>query len=153
MDVYKFSRMRLNNGRLALATCGFTAGTPAARQLVQEALLDKSAFDLPRPELADFFRHYAPCQTDDGWNDLGEFMFSGATAPSLELGNPVALAGVVPLFLAYWLPFLVAWRRNKSGLVRLFVLNTLFGWTLVAWVFLLGYSWNSRDQDGAPTRQ
>lgn len=148
MDVYQFSRMNLENGSLTRAICGFTAGTPAARLLVQEALLDRSTFNRSPIELADFFRHYEPCQAEEDWVQLGKFTFSGAAAPPLTLGNPVAIIGVLPLALVYWLPSLVAWRRNKSRLARLFLLNTLFGWTLLAWVFLLGYSWASQARSG-----
>ncbi|MYE31750.1 MAG: superinfection immunity protein [Chloroflexi bacterium] len=34
----------------------------------------------------------------------------------------------------YFLPSIVAWHREHSNLLALFVLNLLAGWTMIGWV-------------------
>ena len=37
----------------------------------------------------------------------------------------------------YFLPWIIAWRRNHHNTLAIFVLNLLCGWTVVGWVAAL----------------
>jgi len=43
----------------------------------------------------------------------------------------------IPLLLLYFLPTIIAFKRGSPHLLRRFLENTLFGWTVIAWLALL----------------
>jgi uncharacterized membrane protein len=46
----------------------------------------------------------------------------------------VAVVGAVFL---YWLPTIIAWRRDHSNTFSIGVTNLFFGWTIIGWLFAL----------------
>lgn len=43
----------------------------------------------------------------------------------------------------YFLPTVIAWNRNHEGMVKIFLLNFLFGWTVIGWIGALLWSVSS----------
>ena len=39
--------------------------------------------------------------------------------------------------IIYFLPFIVARQRRKVSLVGIFILNLLFGWTIIGWLIIM----------------
>ncbi|HEU5047260.1 MAG TPA: superinfection immunity protein [Rickettsiales bacterium] len=55
--------------------------------------------------------------------------------------NPFALIAIgVVLFFLHFLPSILAVTYRKGDQVRIFMLNVIFGWTIIGWVFLLVWS-------------
>lgn len=48
-----------------------------------------------------------------------------------------ALVFILILVVLYFIPTLVAWRRNNRNRTAIGVLNLLTGWTFVGWVVAL----------------
>jgi Superinfection immunity protein len=50
----------------------------------------------------------------------------------------LAMLGLILLVLGvYWLPSILAWARRHPDLVPIVVVNALFGWTIVGWVWAM----------------
>jgi hypothetical protein len=45
------------------------------------------------------------------------------------------------LIVAYWVPTIVAWRRNIRGFGQVVVVNFFLGWTFVGWVIALAMAY------------
>jgi Superinfection immunity protein len=51
---------------------------------------------------------------------------------------PAVPAGLIACgLLLYFLPWFVAWNRNHTNLLAIFVLNFFVGWTFIGWVVAL----------------
>jgi len=62
-------------------------------------------------------------------------------------------AGILILataFLIYWVPSLIARRRNHSNLFSIALVNLFFGWTLIGWFIAL--IWAATDNVKAESR-
>jgi hypothetical protein len=44
------------------------------------------------------------------------------------------------LFLVYWLPTIIAVRREKANKAPIFIVNLFFGWTGLGWVGCLAWA-------------
>lgn len=64
---------------------------------------------------------------------LGLLIFGQATGD----GNGVALLTIVVMIAAYFLPSIIAVRRNHHNATAILILNIAFGWTLFGWVAAL----------------
>lgn len=47
------------------------------------------------------------------------------------------VVGLIVDLLVYFLPTLVAWNKKHHATGAVFVINLLFGWTLIGWVVAL----------------
>ena len=52
-------------------------------------------------------------------------------------GSQAAGLVVMVIFLAYWLPTLVAYGRHVSNVGQVAIINGLLGWSFVGWVVAL----------------
>jgi Superinfection immunity protein len=55
-------------------------------------------------------------------------------------GLSVFISGVGLVAAGYFLPSLIAWRRNHRNLGSVMALNAMLGWTLIGWVAALVWS-------------
>jgi hypothetical protein len=55
-------------------------------------------------------------------------------------GVSVIISGVGLLAAGYFLPSIIAWRRNHRKLGWVIALNAMLGWTLIGWVAALVWS-------------
>jgi hypothetical protein len=53
--------------------------------------------------------------------------------------------GVLILIVLYFMPTLIAFSKNKSNKVAIFVLNFLLGWTFIFWVLSLVWALTNND--------
>ena len=59
-------------------------------------------------------------------------------APTTSPGEIVAsIAFAVAAFLAYWAPWITAWRRHVPNVGAVFVVNLFLGWTVIGWIIAL----------------
>ncbi len=78
-----------------------------------------------------------------------------AAATSSDAGPAVGLAVIAVLsFIAYWVPWFIAWRRHVPNTGAVFVINLFAGWTLIGWVVALAMAVRTRPAavPAAPTR-
>lgn len=57
--------------------------------------------------------------------------------------NAIALGSLI-LFILYWIPTLVAWKRKHPDKISILVLNLFLGWSVLGWVISLVWSLKSK---------
>ncbi len=80
------------------------------------------------------------------WSDVGG-RFSALTA--------FGLVPAILVFLLFWQPSIIAWKRHSPKTGKILILNFLLGWTFIGWLVALKWALN-RDVgflDGGPRRQ
>ena len=76
-----------------------------------------------------------------GTNFAGMFAENAAPSP----GGSLLLLALVPC--TYFLPFIIAMIRRKTGRVQIFLVNLIFGFTVIGWVIALIMAFGSDSAD------
>ena len=61
----------------------------------------------------------------------------------------LALIGIILAITLYFLPSIIAYKKNHANKIAIFILNLAFGWTFLAWLACL--IWAFIDVDGEAT--
>lgn len=55
------------------------------------------------------------------------------------------LLAIILIVVLYFVPTIVAWRRDHRNMNPIFLLNLLLGWTFIGWVGALVWSFTAQD--------
>jgi hypothetical protein len=57
-----------------------------------------------------------------------------------RIGTPGMMTFIGTLFIMYWLPTIIAIVRQAHSALGVFLVNFLFGWTVLGWILALIWS-------------
>lgn len=72
-----------------------------------------------------------------------------ATAGAATTGGAWGYAGLAAIFIAYWVPAIVAWLRHVPNKWSVLVVNLFLGWTVIGWIVAMAMAMRDRRPAGA----